>query len=241
MTAVVVTQPMLFPWPGFFEQLALADSYVYLDDVQFSKGSYTNRIQVLRGSERAWMTIPLAGKGSFQRISELSAAGSAWKAGHRTLLRQSLLGAPYLDDALAIFDSVYARTSLIDLLIASIEEPARYMGLGADRRIARSSEMGVAGTSWRRVLDIVRHCRGTRYVTGHGAARYLDHEAFEAAGVDVAYMSYSRTRWPRPGGSFTPFVTVLDLIAHTGPQAARYLHPATVDWRVFLQRERMPV
>ena len=24
MTAVVISQPMLFPWPGFFEQLALA-------------------------------------------------------------------------------------------------------------------------------------------------------------------------------------------------------------------------
>ncbi|WP_083567197.1 WbqC family protein [Hyphomicrobium sp. CS1GBMeth3] len=241
MSTAVITQPMLFPWPGFFEQLMLADTYIYLDDAQFSKGSFTNRIQLLRGGERSWMTIPLAGKGSFQKISELAAAGSDWKAGHRMLLRQSLLGAPFVDDALDILDRVYAHDTLLDLLISSIEEPARYMGIGAAREIARSSETGVTGTSWRRVLDIVRYFDGTLYVTGHGAADYLDHAAFEASGISVAYMRYSLTPWPRAGDAFTPFVSILDLIAYAGPQAAAYLHPSTVEWRAFLQRERMPV
>lgn len=240
MRTAVITQPMLFPWPGFFEQLMLADCYVYLDDAQFSKGSFTNRIQLLRGDKRCWMTIPLAGKGSFQRISDLAAAGDDWKASHRMLVCQSLFGAPFADDALDILDTVYQHDALVDLLIASIEEPARYMGIGAAREVARSSKLGVSGASWRRVLDIVRNFRADQYVTGHGAADYLDHMAFEAGGVSVAYMRYSLTPWPRAGATFTPYVSILDLIANVGPQAATYLHPATVDWRTFLERERMP-
>ena len=237
MTAVVITQPMLFPWPGFFEQLMIADSYIYLDDTQFSKGSFTNRIQLLRGNDRCWMTIPLAGKGSFQMISELTAAGEDWKASHRALLRQSLLGAPFLDDAVSIFDSVYRHSSLLDLLIASIEEPVRYLGIGANRTIEKTSEMGVEGTSWQRVLDIVQKAGGTRYLTGHGAANYLDHAAFERAGVQVDYMNYSRTPWPQPVGTFTPYVSVLDLIARMGPEARNCLIPATVAWQDFLKEE----
>ncbi len=95
MTAVVITQPMLFPWPGFFEQLMIADSYVYLDDTQFSKGSFTNRIQLLRGNDRCWMTIPLAGKGSFQKISGACCGGRGLEGEPSRLLRQSLLGAPF--------------------------------------------------------------------------------------------------------------------------------------------------
>jgi hypothetical protein len=239
MATVVITQPMLFPWPGFFEQLMLADTYIYLDDAQFSKGSFTNRIQLLRGAERCWMTIPLAGKGSFRAICALEAAGETWKESHRALVRQSLIGAPFLEDALAIFDRVYARAPLIELLIASIEEPARYMGIGAARTLARSSTLGVSGASWRRVLDMVRRAGGTRYVTGHGAARYLDHAAFAEAGVEVAYMTYSLSRWPQPGGSFTPYVSILDLIARTGPAARDHLNPATIPWRDFLQQETL--
>lgn len=240
MSTVVITQPMLFPWPGFFEQLALADTYIYLDDAQFSKGSFTNRIQLLRGSERCWMTIPLAGKGSFQRITELVAAGEPWRASHRALLRQSLIGAPYLDDALSIFDAVYARSQLLDLLIASIEEPARYLRIGTSRKISRTSGLGIGGTSWPRVLELVLASDGRRYLTGHGAAGYLDHAAFEARGIIVEYMNYSRTRWPQPGGTFTPYVSVLDLIARTGPAARDHLNPATMPWREFLKQETTP-
>ena len=46
MTTVVISQPMFFPWVGMFEQIALADVYVHYDDVQFSKGSFTNRVQL---------------------------------------------------------------------------------------------------------------------------------------------------------------------------------------------------
>ncbi len=70
-------------------------------------------------------------------------------------------------------------------------------------------------------------------MTGHGAAGYLDHEAFEAAGVAVEYMAYSKTPWPRPEPVFTPFASILDLIANVGPGASEYLRPATVDWRAF--------
>ena len=41
---VVITQPMLFPWVGLLEQIMLADVLVNYADVQFSKGSFTNRV-----------------------------------------------------------------------------------------------------------------------------------------------------------------------------------------------------
>lgn len=238
MTAVVITQPMLFPWPGFFEQLMLADAYLYLDDTQYSKGSFTNRIQVKYGSETRWMSIPLAGKGSFQAISALKAADGGWKAAHRALLQQSIAEAPFRADALEIFDATYAHDGLCDLLVASIEEPARYLGIGSVRTVARTTDLGVDGRSWQRVLDLVKKMGGSRYLTGHGAAAYLDHAAFEAADVQVEYMAYSRTPWPQGAGTFTPYVSILDLIAHTGRAAADYLKPDTVNWRAFLERER---
>ncbi|WP_029005304.1 WbqC family protein [Azorhizobium doebereinerae] len=238
MTAVVISQPMLFPWPGFFEQLMLADVYLYLDDTQFSKGSFTNRIQVKYGDDRRWMTVPLAGKGSFQSIADLKATDGDWKAAHRALLAQSLAEAPHSADALAILDAVYAHDNLCDLLVASIEAPARYLGIGAGRTIARTTGLGVEGRSWQRVLDLVRHFDGTRYLTGHGAADYLDHAAFEAAGVGVEYMAYSRTPWPQGSGAFTPYVSILDLIAHTGRDAITHLRPATQPWRQFLEQRK---
>ncbi len=226
---------MLFPWPGFFELLATADLYVHLDDAQFSSGSFTNRIQVKHATGWKWMTIPVRKLGLDQRICDLTAASSSWRRGHRDMVRQSLATTPCRDEALSLFDRVYAQDKIVDLLIDSIEKPAEYLGIWK-RSAMRSSTMGITGGGWRRVLDIVLALGGTRYVTAHGARDYLDHEAFERAGVAVEYIVYSRTSYRQLHGAFLPHVTILDLIAAMGPTAATIIRPATVSWREFLAK-----
>ena len=235
MSAVVISQPMLFPWPGFFEQLMLADIFYFLDDTQYSKGSFTNRIQIKLGEQRKWMTIPLAGKGTFQEIHHLTAHDTDWRGSHLALLHQAFRHAPYRADAIRLVETAYASDTLCKTLIASIELSAQYMGIGKNQETALTSSIAIDGRSWQRVLDIVTAVKGTRYLTGHGAAGYLDHEAFAAAGIDVEYMAYSKTPWPQAGNQFSPYVSILGLIANVGPECASYLHPKTVPWQEFLQ------
>ena len=234
MTTVAISQPMLFPWPGFFEQMMLADVWLWLDDVQFSRGSFTNRIQIRHDGAIKWMTIPLVGKGSFQRIRDLVSTGD-FRDSHISLMRQAYARAPFVKDAIAIMEEVYAQETLCDLLITSSEAPARWLGLGTGQRRVCTSAMNVGGVSWQRVLELVRAVAGDTYLTGHGAANYLDHESFEAAGVAVEYMAYSKTPWAQGGAVFTPYVSILDLIAHTGRGAVAYLHPAKLPWCAFLE------
>jgi hypothetical protein len=231
VTTVVISQPMLFPWPGFFEMIALADVYVHLDDAQFSKGSFTNRIQIKYPNGMKWMTVPLARGGTFQKISDLEAAGDGWKAQHRMLVVEALRGAPYLNTALGLIDDVYAQDSLLEILCASIEKCTGALGLPKPLRWERASSLGLAGASWQRVLAMVTALGGTRYVTAHGAMNYLDHEAFERAGVGVEYVAYSKTPYAQQHGLFTPYVSILDLIANEGPAARLKLRPETIPWR----------
>jgi hypothetical protein len=237
MTSVVISQPQLLPWPGFFELVASADIYVHLDDAQFSRGGFINRVQIKHPAGSKWMTVPLKGKGSFQEINHVAAVGTDWKRRHRELVRQSLVEAPHLDLAIALFDAVYVADRLADLLMSSIELPAARMNIRGPGRWMRSSQLGVAETSWERVLAIVKAVGGTRYVTAHGAANYLDHEAFESAGVAVDYIDYSKTPYPQQHGDFTPYVSVLDLIANLGMDAHTVIRPKTIPWRDFLARQ----
>ena len=238
MTSVVISQPQLFPWPGFYELLAAADVYVHLDDALFSRGGFINRVQIKHPSGIKWMTVPLKGKGTFQKIDCLEAMGHDWKRQHRELVRQSLAQAPYIDLALDVFDAVYAVDPLVELLMAAVERPAARLGLYDPRRWTKSSRLNVEGGSWQRVLSIIKAVGGTRYITAHGAANYLDHEAFERAGVAVEYMDYSKTPYPQLHGEFTPYVSILDAIANLGTDARSLIHPRMIPWREFLLRRQ---
>jgi hypothetical protein len=225
---------MYFPWAGFMAQMALADVYIWLDDAQFSKGSFTNRIRVKTESGLKWMSIPLDNKGKNTRIMDLASKSSDWKASHASLLSQSLRHQPYLKDALEVFNAAIDKATLVETLIASAENPAEVMSI-KPKRILRSSSMGISGSSWERVLQMVLEVGGTEYITGHGAANYLNHEAFESAGVQVSYMNYKPSPWHQSHGVFTPYVPILDLLSSVmAPQAASYLVPETVNWRNFI-------
>jgi hypothetical protein len=228
---------MLFPWPGFFEQLLVADVLIWLDDVLFSKGSFTNRVQIPLGADCKWLTIPLERSGFGCRIIDLRAADEHWRDRHLGFLRQAYRRAPSTDDALHLVKDAYSHDTIADLIIASAERPAEYLGVLNKFVRLRSSDLGLKSHSSRRVLELVKAMGGSRYVTGHGAANYLDHGVFEREGVTVEYMDYSQTPWPQAEQPFNPYVSVLDLIANTGRQASSYLHPKTIGWREFLREK----
>jgi hypothetical protein len=218
------------------EQVRLADAYVHYDDVPFSKGSFVNRVQAKTAAGSRWLTVPLRDLHLGQLIREVRTAESTgWRSSHLGVLEQAYRGAPHQDEMLEMVRRVYdlATDRLVDLLLAGLRELWSYFGL-APRTVLVSSEMRIPGKGSPRVLEIVRHLEGSVYVTGHGARRYLEHEVFEAAGVDVEYMDYSKTPYPQLHGPFTASVSALDLVANVGPAGRSVIASTTVPWRTFL-------
>lgn len=234
---VVISQPMLFPWVGLFEQIRCSSVYVHYDDVQFSKGSFTNRVQIKTAQGSKWLTVPLQGLRLGQAINEVRVAdGSEWRTKHLAFLAQAFEHAKFRGDALSLVECVYAQpyTTIDQIAIASIDQVCAYFGLASAADFLCSSRLNAGGRSSGRVLDIVRMLGGSVYVTGHGASRYLDHERFERSGVSVEYMKYDMRPYPQLYGEFTPYVSVLDLIANVGKAGKEYIASGTIPWRRFL-------
>jgi len=233
---VVISQPMLFPWVGMLEQVRLADSYVHYSDVQFSKGSFVNRVQIKTAQGIKWMTVPVGIKLG-QRIDETRIDGSRdWRKSHLSVLADAYGTCPHFNDMMAIVRAVYDDThaDIGSLSEASLMAVCGYFGLESHRRFMHSNALGIDGASSSRVLDIVLALGGRRYITGHGARNYLDHGLFEEAGVRVEYMDYQRLPYPQQHGQFTPYVSVLDLIANCGPEGRKFICSGSVYWKEFI-------
>ena len=54
-----VMQPNYFPWAGYFNLINKADTFVFLDDAQFSKSNWHNRNSILVKQKKIWITVPL--------------------------------------------------------------------------------------------------------------------------------------------------------------------------------------
>lgn len=234
---VVISQPMFFPWVGMFEQIRLANTYVHYGDVQFSKGSFTNRVQIKTAQGIKWLTVPLQDVSLGQSIDEVRInARTDWRTRHMDMLKQAYAEAPYRKDMLALVESVYQYQgdSIGMLSRLSMEACCNYFGLDAGRRYIDVRQLGIGGSSSQRVLDIVKALGGADYITGLGARNYLDHRLFEDAGIAVEYMDYQKSPYPQLHGEFTPYVSILDLIANLGKDGVDWIHSGTINWKDFV-------
>ncbi len=238
---VVLSQSMYFPWLGFLEQIRLADAFVLYDDVQFSKGSFTNRVQIKTSTGVRWMTVPLLGLRLGQHIDAVQLDDRQdWRSRHRHQLAVAYRDAPFATEMLDLVDTVFSKpvATLSQLAYASTLALADYFGLSTHLRQYSASEMNIPGTGSQRVLDIVLAVGGTHYITGHGGRKYLKHQAFEEYGVTVRYMDYLRLPYPQLHGAFTPHVSALDLIANCGKGGIRYIQSTTTTWEKFVNESK---
>lgn len=230
---LVVSQPMFLPWIGMFEQVRLADVFVHYDDVQLPRGrSFTTRVQAKGQGGPFWLTAPVDRAASGALICEARFKdGALWREKHQRSLQRSYARAPHGEAMLALASQLYGVESdrVDEFDIHGLERLAEWLGLKTEFR--RSSAMGVPGRSSERLLALCKATECERYVTGLGALAYLDHELFEASGVEVRYMDYQRIEYPQLHGEFTPYVSVLDAIANCGPGAAELVRSGTVHWR----------
>lgn len=230
---------MLFPWVGLLEQIRLADVLVFYDDVQFSKGSFTNRVQVKTPTGIQWMTVPLQDLKLGEVIDKVKTVPAVqWREKHLALLERSFKGAPHANDAILMARDIYSmdHPSIGHLARASMLAMGHYFGLFEGKRVLDVRELCISGSGSQRVLDIVHAVGGTIYITGHGARNYLDHEAFEESGIKVHYMRYECHPYSQRWGEFTPYVTALDLVANLGREGKHKIASKTILSQEFLSR-----
>lgn len=240
---IAISQPMYFPWPGLLEQILFCDVFVCYDDVQYTRGFF-NRVQIKSPYGIRWLTVPLRNQRRGQLINEVQIDNTQnWKTSHRSQLRQAYSKAPYRREMFKLVDEVLSQDydNIGELAQVSTEALFCYFSNITEKfRIKKSSSMKIPGSSTQRLIDLCNAEKASIYLTGHGARHYLKHEHFEDAGIDVAYINYSLTEYPQQHGSFTPYVSALDLIANCGPAGIKCIRGEMIPWRTFIERTAHP-
>ena len=196
MAYVAIHQPNFLPWKGFFLKIRMCEIFVFLDDVPFSKGSYTNRTRLGDG----WLTVPVLTKGRFgQLIRDVEIDNTRiWKKKHLRTIEQLFHNALHFNEIFPMIKEVYEREwqRLMDFNVELIKRICAYLGI--ERRFVFSSDLNVPGKKEEKVLNIVKACGGDVYISGEGGRKYVDEGAFKREGIYLHFFSLP------PSGSILP-------------------------------------
>lgn len=224
----VVLQPSYIPWRGHFHQMALADLFVFYDDVQYDKHGWRNRNRIKTHQGSRWLTIPVLHQGVVSQhipINQIEIDWrQAWNRKHWATLQQAYGKAPYFRKYAPLLEEFYNRHDslladfTIDLTLALCAE----LGI-TQTRFIRSSTLGAGGSETERLLQILTRLEVTHYISGPSAKAYLEEDRLNAAGISVTYMSYDYPEYPQLYPPFDPQVSILDLLFMAGPDALGYI------------------
>jgi WbqC-like protein family len=225
LTTLVVLQPGYIPWLGYFDLMTKADVFVHYDDVQFDKHGWRNRNRIKGPKGPVWLTVPVRHSGrAGQSLLEVEIDDRQnWRRKHVATVAQFYAKAPHLPAFLPGYQEIIERpwTRLMDLDLAIIAWLAG--ALGIDTLCHRASNLAIGGDRNERLLNLCRHFGATRYLSGNAAQDYLDLDLFGRAGVQVAWHDYRHPTYSQLHGDFVPYLSVLDLLFCTGPQALSVL------------------
>jgi len=225
--SLAIIQSNYIPWKGYFDIIDRVDTFMILDDVQFSKNTWRNRNRLKTPKGPVWLTIPVVTGGKFgQTIAEVEIADRSWAEKHWQQWRQHYAKAPFFDEYGKKLEALYQEAAsfgrLSEVNIFFLRALCSWLGIKTE--FINSVDHPVEGTKTDRVVNLCRSAGADFYLSGPAAQDYIEVEKFEAAGIALQYIDYSGyPAYPQPYPPFEAAVSVIDLVLSTGPDAMRYI------------------
>jgi hypothetical protein len=219
---VAIHQPNFAPYSGFFNKMASADVFVYLDDAPYSKNSFQNRNRILTKDGIQWLTVPVLTKGNYgSPTNEIMINNQIpWKKKHLGNLQQNYSDAPFFKEIYAMIMSVYEEScaSLVEFCSRILMSIREYLGITT--ATCNASDLSSQGTSTQRLIELIRNVGGKSYISGQGGRNYIDETLFKENEIALIYQDYTMRSYSQRADIFVPNLSILDTLYWCGRDAA---------------------
>lgn len=198
MDDVVVTahQPNFLPGMSVMSKIRASDWVIWLDDVQYTKGGFTNRNRLPNGE---WVTVPVERHCAFKPISQVRLAKKdGWRERVSQLLLDAWPGELTIKATIEICRPlgllVGLNARLLELVMDEYCHGVNQIWqhqLDAGHAVPAISEDPEALLPISdRLAMMVAELGGDVYLSGPSGRNYLDEEPFERLGIEVAYWKH---------------------------------------------------
>jgi hypothetical protein len=229
MKAAII-QSNYLPWKGYFDIIHDVDIFVFLDDVQYTRGDWRNRNKVKTSHGVKWITVPVSG-GIHQRICDAKIDYSQdlrkkrnWRVEHANTIRESYESAPFFESYEKELFDVYTQQfiTISELNTYFIKKISRLLNI--ETRFIFSTDLDPQGIKEDRVIDICHKIGADTYISGPAARNYADDNKFKSEKIELRYKEYSGyPPYPQLWGEFEHAVSIIDLLFNCGEKSPEYI------------------
>lgn len=226
---IAILQSNYIPWKGYFDIINDVDTFVFYDDLQFTKNDWRNRNKIKTAQGCKWLSIPV-GTDANRLICEVALKDKSWQRSHWDSLQQQYKKRPYFELYRGFLEDVYLGIQWENLSELN-QHLIKYIShdcLKIKTKFLDSRDFKLNGQKLDRLIDLVVKTKASSYISGPAAKGYINPDKFNDIGVELIWKDYSGyPEYPQAHSPFEHGVSILDLLFNVGPEAPYYIW----EWR----------
>lgn len=216
-------QPVYLPWLGLFHKIALSDTFVVFDTVQYLKKDWNNRNRIKAQGGAFWLTVPVYSKGKFaQLLTEVKINNTIpWQRKHLKSMEVNYKKSPYFDYYIDFFRGIYSKEwdYLVDINSEILKFLLREIGIKV--KVLYGHDLNLKGAKSDLVLDMCKKLKVDVYIFGSLGRDYAEVEKFESKGIKIHFQDYRHPIYSQQFGNFISHLSVLDLLFNHGKESLK--------------------
>ena len=212
-------QPAYLPWGGYIKRIALSDTFIVLDNVQFEKNSYTNRNKVKTANGTSWLTVPVNLKGhTSNSIKDIAIENNQpWPKKHWKTIQQNYGKSPYFSLHEEFFTQMYTKKWVFLHELNSHFLKYVLDILEIDTNIVYLSDTDVTGRKQDLILELCQYFSASEFIFGPLGKDYVEEKKFNESNIQLHFHEYTSPSYEQLWGDFIPNLSILDMLMNVEP------------------------
>ena len=220
---LAIMQPYFMPYIGYFQTMAAVDTYIVYDDVQYIKGGWVSRNNLLIGGEKKMFTIILKGASPNKMFNEIE-IGDDFKKFER-LLQCNYSKAPYFNEIMALLHGIftYEDRQLANFLCNSYKKLFEYLEINTNIILSSTINKDCSLKAGDKVLDICKSLKADTYLNAIGGQDLYDKAEFASHGINLLFVKTNDIVYKQFKNEFVPNLSIIDVLMHNGKEGTKQL------------------
>ncbi len=175
--------------------LRACDTFVRLDDVQYTRRDWRNRNLISGQNGPQWLTIPVVSSGKFNDpINEIVVANRDWGRSHLSKIDAAYRTQPMYEQFRIELALAYSKAMGFGKLVEINHFLTQWLLelLKIEVTVLDSYSFPMCDSPSSRFVHICKELGAKTYLSAPAAKSYLDSSLFERANLSVAWIDYGR-------------------------------------------------
>ncbi len=211
-----IMQPYFMPYIGYWQLMAAVDKYVVYDDVNYIKGGWVSRNNILMNGQAHLFTITLNGASPNKHFNEIEVRDDFKK--FRNMLQSCYSKAPYYKEIMPILEQifVYENRNLGVFLYHSYQVILDYLRIDTELILSSTIEKDNSLRAEHKVKHICHLLEADTYYNTIAGRELYDADDFAQDGITLKFLQPKASPYIQYKNEFVPNLSIIDVLMFNG-------------------------